>query len=279
MQKLFVIGNPIKHSKSPTIHNYWLRKYSINAIYDKKDIENRKLEELILKMRDGEIHGLNVTIPFKRVIVNYIDQIEESAEKSMAVNTVYKLGSKIIGANTDGIGFFSTLKNDFSFRLKPSANVFCLGAGGAAYGIISELLNYKPKKIIISNRTKKSSHFLFQHFEKFLDYKEQIEICEWGTNPEKSVDLLVNTTSCGMKVSDNFEIDLCYLNKNARVYDIIYSPKKTILMEKADSLDLSNNNGIYMLIRQAAESFKKWFGITINKEDINEVKNLLEKND
>ena len=106
--KLFVIGKPIKHSRSPTIHNFWIEKYSLNASYNKLEVEMDEIRNLIRDLREEKIRGFNVTIPYKKIMIDFVDELEESSLKSKAVNTVYKIEDKIIGANTDGIGFISS---------------------------------------------------------------------------------------------------------------------------------------------------------------------------
>ena len=273
MKKLFVIGNPIKHSMSPLIHNYWITKYLLNAAYEKKEILVEQLPKIIEDVRLGKIKGLNVTIPFKKLVFELVDIIDDTAKESMAVNTIYRKKGKIIGTNTDGLGFLESLIKDLAIKLKPGANIFCIGAGGAAYGIISQLIKLKPNVVEISNRTEKTAIKLKNHFSDHD--KTIIKVRPWGFQPNRHTDLLVNTSTHGMNHSDKLSFNLDLLSKRTFVYDIIYSPRKTELLKKADSLGLKNSNGIYMLIRQAAQSFKKWFDVDLNKEDIINVKKLL----
>ncbi len=272
--KLYVVGNPIKHSKSPLIHNFWIKKYSINATYNKLKVTHEEIFGLINDLKADRIHGLNVTIPYKQIMLNFVDEIEPSALKSKAINTVYKIGKKIVGANTDGFGFISSLKNDLNYKIKKNSNILCIGSGGAAYGIISSLLEYKPRLIEIINRTESSGLDLVRHFKKYSADKILISR-PWRYNPCKSINLLINTSACGMEKNDKFEIDLGSLSKDVLVYDIIYNPRKTTLMKQAEVKGLRNTNGIFMLIRQAAESFNKWFGIKLNDSDIEEAIKIL----
>ena len=115
--KLFVIGKPIKHSRSPTIHNFWIEKYSLNARYNKLEVDKTEIKDLIQKVRDGKIKGLNITIPYKKIMIDFVDEVEESVIRSNAINTVYRAKDKLIGANTDGIGFISSLKKDLRFNI------------------------------------------------------------------------------------------------------------------------------------------------------------------
>ena len=272
MDKLFVIGNPIKHSQSPLIHNYWINKYSINAKYEKKELQTNELPAIIKQLKLGKIKGFNVTLPFKKKVFELVDIIDETARKSLAVNTIYIKNGKVVGTNTDGIGFLESLKKDLAFKLRPKANIFCIGAGGAAYGIISELIKLKPNRILISNRTESSALKLKNHFTGYS--KLIIDIKPWGFQPDEQTDLLINTSTYGMNSSDTLCFNLDLLSKKTFVYDIIYNPRTTALLEKASCKGIQHSNGMYMLIRQAAESFRKWFGVNLSKEDIIGAKKL-----
>ena len=275
--KLFVIGKPIKHSRSPIIHNFWIEKYSLNASYNKLEVDKTEIRDLIQRVKDGRIQGFNVTIPYKKIIINFVDEIEESALRSNAVNTVYRVKDKIIGANTDGIGFISSLKKDLSFNVNSNTNVECIGAGGAAYGIISSLIDLSPNTISIINRTKASGIKLIKHFEKFTQTKKIFETTLLNFKPNNEVDLLVNCTSCGMNGKNPLAIELTSMNKKSLVYDIVYEPALTPLMKLAEDNRLQNTNGFYMLARQAAESFYRWFGIMPEDSHINDIIKILKK--
>ena len=275
--KLFVIGKPIKHSRSPTIHNFWIEKYSLNASYNKLEVDETEIKELMQQVRDGKIQGLNITIPYKKIMKDFVDELEESALRSDAINTVYMVKDKIIGANTDGIGFISSLKNDLSFNINSNTNVMCIGAGGAAYGIVSSLIDLSPNIIRIVNRTKSSGIKLVKHFEKFTQSKKIFESTILDFNSINDVDLLVNCTSCGMDGKNPLVIELTSMDKKSLVYDIVYEPALTPLMKLAKDNKLQNTNGFYMLARQAAESFYRWFGIMPEDSHINEIIKILKR--
>ncbi len=272
--KYFVIGNPIEHSKSPLIHNFWIKKYSINATYEKLKVEESEMENLIEKVRKDEIQGFNVTIPYKKKMLNFVDELDQSALKSNAINTVYKSGKKVIGCNTDGIGFVSSLVNDLNYQIKPKSNIFFIGSGGAAYGIIASLIEINPRMIEITNRTKSSVEKLVSHFERYVP-RGTLIIKAWGQSPGKKTNLVINSSACGMKKGDSFNLNFESLSSEALVYDIIYNPRKTILMKQAETEKIKSSNGIYMLVRQAAESFRKWFNISLKNSDVDEVIKLL----
>ncbi len=277
MDKLFVIGNPIKHSKSPIIHNYWIKKYSLDATYQQRQLEISDLPSMIEKIKNGSIKGFNVTVPFKKEILKFVDVIDYTAKDSMAINTVFVKNKKIIGANTDGIGFVSSLKKDLKLKLTKNSNILCLGAGGAAFGIISELIKLNPNLIQISNRTESTAVKLKNHFSRFTSTK--FEVKQWGFQPKKNIDLIINTSSYGMKENENACLNIDSISNKSFIYDIIYNPSKTGLLKLADEKGIKCSNGIYMLIRQAAESFKRWFNTNISTQDILDVKEILTKND
>ena len=277
--KLFVIGKPIKHSRSPTIHNFWIEKYSLNASYNKLEVEINEIQNLIRDLRDEKIRGFNVTIPYKKIMIDFVDELEESSLKSKAVNTVYKVKDKIIGANTDGIGFITSLQKDLNFHLDSKTNVMCIGAGGAAYGVVSSLIDFNPQVIKIINRTKSTGIKLIKHFKKFMGPKKIFEHNHMGYNPDHQTDLLVNCTSCGMNGKNPLDIDLSSMNKKSLVYDLVYEPTMTPLMRIAREKKLNYTNGFYMLARQAAESFYRWFGVMPEDSDVKEVIRILKKND
>ena len=277
--KLFVIGKPIKHSRSPTIHNFWIEKYSLNASYNKLEVEMDEIRNLIRDLREEKIRGFNVTIPYKKIMIDFVDELEESSLKSKAVNTVYKIEDKIIGANTDGVGFISSLQKDLNFPFDSKTSVMCIGAGGAAYGIVSSLINFNPQTIKIINRTKSTGIKLIEHFKKFMGSKKTFEADFMGSNPDHEIDLLINCTSCGMNGKNPLDIDLGSMNKKSLVYDLVYEPTMTPLMQIAKEKKLYYTNGLYMLVRQAAESFYRWFGVMPEDSDVKEVIRILKKND
>ena len=118
MNKLFVIGNPVSQSKSPSIHNYWIKKHSLNATYHKLKVDEEEIPSILNQVKRGFIKGINITIPFKQAIISYLDYLEPSAQKSLAVNTVFMKGKNLVGANTDGRGFFKSITDDLKFTLK-----------------------------------------------------------------------------------------------------------------------------------------------------------------
>ena len=166
MKKYLVIGNPIGHSLSPLIHNHWMRKYGlIDNIYEKRKIEEKDLKNIIKEIRDNEVIGVNVTVPFKKLIIPFLDKLDSTAKKTESVNTLFKIKDKVVGYNTDKPGFAQTIwelfpnKNSIMPRPLEEKNIFILGAGGVTSSIICALED-SGAKIFLSNRTKKKAEEL-----------------------------------------------------------------------------------------------------------------------
>ena len=155
MKKYLVIGNPIKHSLSPKLHNHWIKENKIDATYDKRRLNESDIEEIIEEVKKGKIDGINVTVPFKKSVIPFLDELTSLAKEVQSVNTIFKKDNKIIGDNTDIGGFEKGLKY-INYDLK-NKNVFILGAGGAASSIILALKRLGAAKIILSNRTKEKA--------------------------------------------------------------------------------------------------------------------------
>lgn len=261
--KLFVIGNPIKHSMSPEIHNYWLQSYKIDANYQILEVEEQDLADLVERIRRKELVGVNVTLPYKTIIVKYLDKLDDTARMSGSVNTIYREHDKVVGSNTDGVGFLKTVKKDLDLNVN-NKNFFIIGSGGASRGIIFSLCNTNIGKIIISNRNTKKARLLVEEMkekQKFFPIFQQT----WSDKiiPEE-IDIVVNTTSFGLKENEELKVDFRNLNENTVIYDIIYNPLETKFLKKAKSAQLTTVNGISMLVHQAAESFRKWFNIEVS---------------
>ena len=138
MNKNFiVIGNPIEHSLSPRLHNYWIKKNNLEASYDKKLLEQNEIQKLILDVRKEKIHGINVTVPFKKLVIPFLDSLSDEARISQSVNTIYKVKDKIIGDNTDIDGFKMSL--EASNQIIKNKKAFILGAGGVVPSLIMAL--------------------------------------------------------------------------------------------------------------------------------------------
>ena len=256
MKKFLVLGNPIEHSLSPKLHNYWIKKSNINAIYEKHKIDEKDLKDLISKIRVGEVGGINVTVPFKKKIIPHLDELTYEAKNTQSVNTIYLNNKKVVGHNTDINGFETSIQES-KFNLQ-NKNVFILGAGGVAPSIIFALNKMKVSKIIISNRTKEKAEHLKVLFKNLI-------VVNWGEIPD--FDLIINATSIGLKKEDRMNLDFSAIGKNKMFYDVIYNPKETNFLKVGKDLGNLAINGKLMFIYQAFSAFHIWHGI---KPDINE---------
>lgn len=250
MKKYLVIGNPIDHSLSPQIHNYWIKKNNISGIYDKQKLNSSNLNELIIKIKNKEINGLNVTVPFKNEIISYLDTLSNEAKTTQSVNTIYLENDKVVGHNTDIDGFELAIKDkDYDVKGK---RIFILGAGGVVPSIIFALNKMKASEIVISNRTK-------QKAENLKDLFKNLSIVDWGKIPY--FDMIINATSLGLSNKDDFNLDFTKIEKGKFFYDVIYNPKETNFLKKAKLMGNQTENGKKMFIYQAASAFKIWHNI------------------
>ncbi|MBD1164301.1 shikimate dehydrogenase [Pelagibacterales bacterium SAG-MED13] len=264
MKRYLVIGNPISHSLSPKLHNYWLKKNNINGIYKKKKLDENNLKEIFSKIRKKEIMGINVTVPFKKIVIPYLDKLTTEAEYTQSVNTIYLQNNKIIGHNTDIKGFELAIK-DSGYDIAEK-KILILGAGGVVPSIIFALYNMKVFGVTLCNRTKTKAENLKNLFKN-------LNVIDWG---EKSdFDVVINATSVGLKKGDELVLDFSYFKNCDFFYDVIYNPKKTNFLKTASKLGKKIENGKKMFIYQAAQAFKIWHGVEPEIND--EVKEILDK--
>ena len=256
MKKFLVIGNPIEHSLSPKLHNYWIKNSGIDAIYEKQKLNENELEQIILLVKEKKIDGINVTVPFKKTIIPFLDELSIEAKSTQSVNTIYLKENKVMGHNTDIVGFEASIKKS-KYNLV-NKEVLILGAGGVVSSIIFALKKMKVSKITISNRTKKKAENLKKLFKN-------IEIVEWGVVP--NFDVIINATSVGLKKEDDINIDFSSISKNKFFYDVIYNPKETSFLKIGKNLGNVILNGKLMFIYQALSAFNIWHGI---RPDIDE---------
>ena len=250
MKRYLVIGNPITHSQSPELHNYWIKENGINGIYDKEKLNEENLKELFLKIKNQEINGANITVPFKRNVIAYLDQLSLEAEKTQSVNTVYLKKDKITGHNTDIDGFELAIK-DVNYDVE-GKRVLILGAGGVVPSIIFALYKMKVLSVTISNRTKSKAENLKSLFN-------ELEIVDWGE--ASNVDMIINATSIGLKKEDKLNLDFSKFQSSEFFYDVIYNPKETNFLKNGKNLGKKTENGKKMFIYQAAKAFKIWHGV------------------
>lgn len=258
MKKACVIGWPVEHSRSPLIHAYWLKKYGIDAIYEKKAVEPGNVANFIANLASSEFIGCNVTIPHKETAFQAVAMADGIANRLGALNTVYLKNGAVCGTNTDGEGFIASLYHSHpSFSLR-NKTAIVIGAGGAAKAIIGALQDEGVGKIGIINRTRERIHDLQVHFGSGIS-----EISETN-NALKSCGLLVNTTSLGMEGQPALELEIQNLKRDALVADIVYTPLETVFLKKAKKHGNPVLDGLGMLLHQAVRGFELWFGVKPN---------------
>ena len=256
MKKYLVIGNPIEHSLSPQLHNYWIKKNKIDAIYDKKLINESDIKDVIFQVKKENINGVNVTVPFKKTVIPFVDELTAEAKDSQSINTIYKENGKVIGHNTDMAGFELGLRY-VNYNVK-NKKIFILGAGGVVSSVILILKKMGASKIILSNRTKKKAEDLKKSFS-------YLEIIDWGKTPE--FDMIVNATSLGLKKNDEIKLNYTDIGTDKFFYDIIYNPKQTIFLKRAKMFGNQTENGKMMFIYQAHQAFTIWHKVMPEIDD------------
>ncbi len=249
MKKYLVIGNPINHSLSPKLQNWWLKENNINATYDKIKLEDHEIKNFIQTIKEQKIAGCNVTVPFKKTVIPFLDKLSPEAEHTQSVNTITFEDGDLVGHNTDIFGFDNAIRKlNFSVNGK---KVLILGAGGVVPSIIFALQNMNVQEITISNRTKEKAENLKVLFNN-------IKILEWGNLTD--FHMVINATSLGL---NNEKINLNFLSSgNDRLfYDVIYNPQETQFLKMGKQLGYKTENGKTMFIYQALEAFKLWHKI------------------
>lgn len=275
MNKYLVIGNPIAHSLSPLLHNYWFKKYRfLDSIYEKKKVEKKDLKKIVEQIKNDEVKGVNVTVPFKREIFNFIDTAPHEVQFTKSVNTLVKENDKVVGYNTDQQGFEISLEeNDWDCKDK---KILIIGAGGVVPSILSTFIKVDgAEKIYLSNRTRSKAEELKKFWDKALGIyqmkKDTIEVIDWEKKSELC-DLVINTTSVGLTKDEKLNFDFSDYNnkKDVLFYDLIYNPKETNFLKDARIRGNRTMNGKMMFLWQAHLAFKMWTGVspTIDEEVI-----------
>ena len=251
-----VIGHPISHSKSPKLHNYWLKKYKINGFYVPFSVTTEKLKSSLKGLIDLGFKGVNVTIPHKTNVLTYADSVTDRASLIGAANTLYfSKSGKIHADNTDGYGFIQNIIDeipDYDFYDK---RALIYGAGGSSRAIASALISNGIKEVGISNRTRSKAQIISENLGA------KASVVDWRNAPELvgEVDIIINATSMGMTGQPDFSQPISRAKKTALVVDIVYNPLVTDLLKEAKKLNLKTVGGIGMLINQAVPGFEHWF--------------------
>jgi shikimate dehydrogenase len=252
LDRYAVVGNPISHSRSPEIHAMFARATRQPISYERLEAPLDGFEEFALGLRDAGYLGLNVTIPFKLDASKMADTLSARARLAGAVNTLKFEGDRILGDNTDGVGFVRDVSHRLQFKVAHSA-ILVLGAGGGVRGLIASLLEEKPKWIAVANRTHARAQELADEFG--------VEAIRLDEIPAEHFDLIVNGTSSSLN-HDAPPIDPETFDDCDLAYDLVYAPEPTAFMQLAKRGGARRvADGLGMLIEQAAESFLYWRGV------------------
>lgn len=253
-----VVGSPVAHSRSPTLHRYWLRKYGIPGYYIPMDIAAADLDEAFATLPKLGFVGVNVTIPHKERIMEFADIVTDRAALMGAANTIiFRDDGKVHADNTDGYGFIENLRHgapDWSPKSGPAAVV---GAGGAARAVIASLLDIGVPEIRLTNRTRARADALRTEFGT------RVKVFDWvaAGNAIEGAATIVNASSLGMTGKPPFRVPLDGLSPNAVVTDLVYTPLDTPLLEEARKAGCRTVDGLGMLLHQAVPAFERWFGL------------------
>jgi len=271
-KKFGIIGKPLSHSLSPLLQNFWFKKYNIKASYSLIKTEINQIGKVINKIKKKELQGINITTPYKQEVIPYLDLVINDAKQTSSVNTIYlNSDNKIVGENTDVYGFDCSFVKKLKKKDLSEKNILILGAGGVAPSIIYALAKKNIKKIFISNRTIEKAEIIKK---KFLF----VEIILWENVSSKSrdVDVIINTTSLGMKDGNNFDQVFRKFNSALIYYDVIYNPLETTMLKNFKKQKVKTFNGLEMFLYQGQKSFYLWNGI--NPEIDDELKKLITSN-
>ncbi|GKV66752.1 MULTISPECIES: shikimate dehydrogenase [unclassified Sporosarcina] len=252
-----VLGDPIAQSMSPVMHDQWFEEAGLHATYIPIHVQAETLEKAIVGLRTLGSGGWNVTVPHKQAIIPYLDEVDSSAERMEAVNTVYRTeGGRLIGANTDGRGFVKSLE-EFTAQERVTGPVLVIGAGGAARGIAFALREAGYGPLYVTNRTVSKAEELASQMDG-----TQVISTEEAERRLGEFGLVVQTTSVGMNFAQaGMPLDPKAVAKNAVVADIIYNPLETAFLQTARLAGARTMNGVGMFVHQGALAFEKWTGI------------------
>ncbi len=258
MKRAFVIGHPIKHSRSPLIHGSWIRELGIAGSYEAIDVAPDELPALVARLRAGEFVGGNVTIPHKEAVFALCDSVDPLATTIGAVNTLVRLDDgRIHGFNTDFMGFLGNLDQNAPGWSDGLETAIVLGAGGAARAVLVALRHRGVKTVHVLNRTLDKAEALAQSLGEGFAPGQLADYARLAGN----AGLLVNTTSIGMHDTRFEDLSLDALPRTAIVTDIVYVPLVTPLLADARQSGLRTVDGLGMLLHQAVPGFEAWFGV------------------
>ena len=258
MKRACVIGWPVEHSRSPSIHRYWLAQYGIDGAYEKEAVEPKDLAGFLGSLASQGYAGANVTLPHKEAALRLAVVADEAARSIGAANTLWlDQAGRLCAGNTDAYGFITNLEAEAPNWNEGRRPVMVLGAGGAARAILHGLLSEGAARIVLTNRTRGRAEDLANEFGP------SVIVVDWKDRERAlaGVGLLVNATSLGMTGKEPLELDLAGLPADAVVADIVYSPLQTELLAAARARGNRTVDGLGMLLHQAVPGFERWFGV------------------
>ena len=257
MKKTCVIGYPISHSRSPLIHNYWLRQHGLDGLYEKREVKPEDLRYFLENLSVEGYVGCNVTIPHKEAALAIVPHLDELVKRTGSLNTIYFEAETLHATSTDGEGFYQNLTANSPDIDLTEKTAIILGAGGSARAIVDRLLRAGIGEVKILNRTRARAEELADIFGgKIIPID-----ADRFADESKVAALLINTTSLGLKGQPELEIDLSQLPSHAIVADLVYVPLKTRFLERAEARGLRTVGGLGMLLHQAVVGFEKWYGL------------------
>lgn len=256
MIKASVIGWPISHSRSPLIHDHWLKHLGIDGTYEKHAIAPDHLGSFIQTLRAGQHVGTNVTLPHKETALTHVDEPDDRVRRIGALNTIWRENGKLHATSTDGPGFLANLSYTLPDFSPASLPVTILGAGGSARAIVDELLRHGVDRIYLVNRTFSRAEGLAEHFGPLVTATNSNELAK----AFRQSGLLINTTSAGLADQSEMSLPWASLKPTAAVADIVYTPLVTPFLQAANDHGHRIVPGLGMLLHQAVVGFEKWFG-------------------
>ncbi len=259
-----VIGSPVAHSKSPILHEHWLRRYGLPGHYIPMDIAHADLADAVRLLPRLGFVGVNVTIPHKELMLSVADLVTDRAALIGAANTlIFRQDGKIHADNTDGFGFMENLRQYAPHWRPTSGPAAVIGAGGAARAVVASLIEAGAPEIRIANRTRTRADAMRS------DFGNKVTVYEWvqAGNILEDAATVVNTTSLGMVGKPEFRVPLDALSSNAVVNDLVYNPLQTTFLERAAQLGCATVDGLGMLLHQAAPAFERFFGVRPEVDD------------
>lgn len=253
-----VMGMPIFQSRSPVIHNYWIREHGIRGAYGHFPVQPDRVEQAIRGLSALGLAGCNITLPHKVAAMSLMDELTPMAKRIGAINCiVVQADGRLVGHNNDGFGYIQSIKDVQPHWRADAGAVVLLGAGGAARAVLISLIEEGAKEIRLINRTREKSQALAQGLEsvvKVLDWQDRHAALAGAA-------MLINTTNQGMYGQPALDLRLDELPREALVSDLIYIPLQTPLLAQASERGNPTVNGLGMLLNQAIPAFEAWFGV------------------